>query len=176
MRRLTLRGGRLPQAALGHEALGQEQERLVPRRLEAVLGMRGVDGAPRLAQLEPAGALARVQRDELRAVVVGEQPGAPPARWQIGLAGQLDPGLGARAELDGHHDGEAIGAAPAEQLVTWLAELLRLHARARPALGWCLRSGRLGGQRGALDNRLARGVERRPGDDALDVDVDRDAV
>src|SRR4051794_38623290 len=150
MRRLTLRGLRLlrlAQAALGHEAVGQQQDRLVGGRGEAVGGMRRVDRAARFAELEPARALARLEADELRAVLVRQQPGATPAPRQIGLGRALDARLALRSELDRADDREAVGPAPGEQLVARAAELLGLHARARPTLGWLLRLGGRVGQR-----------------------------
>ena len=76
---------RLADAALGEQAVEQQQERLVRRRAVARLRVRGV--AP---GLEPARVRAGVEADEPRAIGMPEQAGAPPARRQRGRRAQLD--------------------------------------------------------------------------------------
>src|SRR5439155_18807508 len=166
---------RLPKPALGHEAVGEQQQRLVGGRAEALLGVRRVDAA-----LEPAGELAHPQADEVRAVVVREQPGTPAARGQRARRGERDAARTGITKLDGHDARVAVGPAPAEQRVAQRPGAARgaldVHARrgAVARRGLRRRPGRR--PRRAVDLGLAGAVEAGPDRDALDVDVHRYAV
>src|SRR4051794_39562779 len=87
----TARG---PDPAFGEQAVEQQQERIVRRRAIAGLGVRRVARA-----VQPAGVLARLEPDQLRAVRVAEQTGAARAARQL-CAVELEPG----ADGDRHDD------------------------------------------------------------------------
>src|SRR6478672_2524698 len=121
-----------PKPAPSHEAVGEQQQRLVRRRAEAAGRVRGVD-----AVLQPARVLARLQADQLRLVAVREQPGAAAARWQ--RTGELDT-LGARsADGDREREREAVGGEEAGEPVRQARQspALACDVAARPgALAW----------------------------------------
>src|SRR5439155_16532946 len=83
---------RAPQPLARHEAVREQQQRLVGRRAKAALRVRRVDRA-----LEPSGVLPDLEADELRAKAVPQQTRGSAARPQRG-GRERDAGIRRRAD------------------------------------------------------------------------------